>query len=122
MRSTLFLFGFLVLTVSGCGMSEAVSPCPAKFDSVAWKRVSTLDTDGESERRRLAGELQRCRFLQGASKGRVRRLLGPRSKEVEETRSWEYYVGETDWGIDSDWLFIEFSRKDRVKFVEVGQG
>jgi len=96
------------------------SSCPPQFDSAAWKHAGDLDAEQESVRRELAGQLDRCGFIDGASKERVRRLLGEPSPEDE--RSWMYYVGETAWGIDSDWLFVEFSRKSRVEGVGVAQG
>jgi len=121
-RPALIFLGFLAVAVPGCGASEAVSSCPPTFDSAAWKRVSNLDSDGEPVRRRLASQLERCGFLKSASKQRVRQLLGTPSPEIERGRSWHYYVGESGWGIDSDLLFIEFSRRNRVESVEVSQG
>lgn len=111
----------IALALLGCS-GDTASACPPKFDSAAWKQASRLEDEGEPVRRELAGQLERCDFIDKASKGRVGRLLGSPIPEIERTRSWMYYLGEPAWGIDSDWLYIEFSRRNRVEAVEINQG
>ncbi len=118
--AVLVIAALIAFAVVGCA-NDTAPACPPRFDAPAWKRASGLAADQELVRRELAGQLERCGFIDGASKERVRRLLGAPIPEIERTRSWDYYIGEPAWGIDSDVLFIEFSGKNRVDAVEVGQ-
>jgi len=114
---TAAVVGLAVLGYSGYAMFA----CPPQFDSAAWERAQGIDAEQEPVRRQLASQLGRCGFIDGASEERVREVVGAPIPENEdtETRSWSYYLGDASWGVDSDWLVIEFSRRNRVETVDV---
>lgn len=110
------------------GSRSSSNRCPPTFDTRAWKVAAESTPDSGTKRDRdsirvaLAEQLRRCGYLRRADKGSVKALLGDPGPEERRTRSWDYYLGPAEWGIDSMLLFIEFDANNRVEFVEVGQG
>jgi hypothetical protein len=111
------------LALTACSDSDGVE-CPDRFDSKAW-RGAAFDSD---ERRELAQQVERCGYVRGANKARVRELLGPIKREPEVQypsefkREWYYPVGETNgtYGpADEQNLWIRFDKRGRVKRAEV---
>jgi outer membrane protein assembly factor BamE (lipoprotein component of BamABCDE complex) len=103
--------------LAGCAAGDS---CPQSFDSRAWKNAET----GNDRRVELADQLKRCGYLDGASKERVRELLGsplrrPRGPDGVE---WEYLVGLVNDSMgpgDAQSLSVKFTGLGRVKAVEV---
>ena len=123
--SLMLVLALVTLGASGCSRDLRESrDCPSRFDSEEWREAPI-----ESEHRlQLAEQVQRCGFIDGASKAEVRRVLGPAPRPREEPyrseydRWWHYPVGTTNdyFGPgDEQNLTVTFDRRGRVKRVEV---
>lgn len=115
-------------------LAEAGTDCEEfRFDREAWERARAVrptpdENPAEQERRRLANGLVECGLLDGATKTRVRSLLGaPDRAEIDASpvrhRDWEYDVGPDRNASDSSdevehSLFLQLDLKGRVRYTE----
>lgn len=110
----------------GCGnvaSGTAQTLCGISPDEYAqWRRDADLadkQTRGSDARRALVARLTKCKSLRGQPQGVVKTLLGPGETFESEPRLWLYYLGP-DWlGIDSEFLYVEFSPAGRVVKVSL---
>ena len=97
--------------LTGCAGADG---CPERFDSQAWKKAGPGDRRVE-----LAGELERCNSLDGATKDEVREALG--RPDTEHRYSWEYFTGEVNDVMgpgDAQTLYVDFTGLGRVKMLD----
>ena len=119
----LLVLAALALGVAACG-SNSGDACLKGFDRARW--LSTEGSGKRTERHDLAQRVVECRVLAGASRAKVRRLLGPPLRhggpKRVPPRTWTYDAGfaESIAGPGHDaFLWVYFSRGGHVRKAEV---
>lgn len=99
--------------LAGCGGSADRAACDKPFDVAAWERASSSDprVDGRTPLEDLADGLIDCETLIGASRSRVRALLGKPDIKDRET--------DKDLAPCEQDLVVQFdgSRVDETRFL-----
>ena len=101
---------------AGCG-HDSDGACSRPFDRGRWRRAAHDD-----KRYVIAKRVVGCRLVAGASRAKVRRLLGPplRSGKPKRVpaRTWIYDAGFREYASgpgDDAFLWIYFTRQGRVR-------
>ncbi len=124
------MLGALTMAVSGvtgAGAAVAISvgqdECDDfRFERAQWRAaLRAPDPHGRtSKAERMAEAVVRCGTVDGATRPRVQRVLGP--PHARGPRRWKWLVGTTNDAIgpgDGQELWVEFARDGRARNVEL---
>lgn len=93
--------------------------CDKPFDRAAWRLGSSTEPRGDERSRRsvLVDGLVECKTLNGASRARVRKILGTPyqfDRADDGAPIWFYLVGPGALQLDSEELLVIFDEHGRV--------
>jgi len=103
-------------------ISPTVDFSPMKFDSEGW-RSSKPEFSWESVRLRMVDDLLARKLLAGNHKEEVRALLGSEdsTEYFAAQERFVYFLGQErhPFGIDSEWLLIDFGSSGKVSEAQI---
>lgn len=112
----LLLITFVILCVffefGGRAMAEI-------FNTNRWMAYDRVDGRDES-RQQMLGDLTGRHLKVGMLRDEVRRLLGPPDTEFGRNR-WRYDLGRSAFGVDFDYLVIDFGRDETVTALSIAR-
>lgn len=119
----------VVMAAAAGGVGGAVAagassdPCEAfEFERSRWRAaLAGPDAVGKtSDAERIARAIDRCRSIDGASRTKVRRLLG--GSQSSKSRTWSWPLGTTNDTLgpgDRQDLLVSFDRSGRAPYVSL---
>lgn len=86
------------------------------FDSGMWRRERGK-YDGENARMGMVTDLRNCHLQEGMSRASIELLLG--KPDVVEGSSATYFLGDSEYGIDSESLIIVYDFQDKLSKTHI---